>query len=122
MGSTSPAACDGLSQLTGITHAPAASPSIAYGYAHDAASRITALTTPEGTSNFTLAATDQLPLMFDRYGNASASRQGRSPGYGYPGDRHWCRPWGSFRASPAFALAVVPQPSHTCHKCMKTSG
>jgi len=60
VGSTSPAACDGLSQLTGITHAPAASPSIAYGYAHDAASRMPSLTNPEGTSSFTLDATDQL--------------------------------------------------------------
>jgi hypothetical protein len=76
---------------------------------------------PEGTSSFTLDATDQLPLLFDRFGYASASGQGRSLGYRYPGDRHWCRPGGRSRGSPAFALAVVPQPSHTRHKRMKTA-
>ena len=57
---TSAAAYDSMGRLTGITHAPSASPSIAYGYAYDAASRIASMTTPEGTSSFALDATDQL--------------------------------------------------------------
>ncbi|MCE9631138.1 MAG: hypothetical protein K8S94_10560 [Planctomycetia bacterium] len=38
---SSTAAYDGMGRITGITHAPKASPSIAYAYAYDAASRIT---------------------------------------------------------------------------------
>ncbi|MFN7813650.1 MAG: RHS repeat-associated core domain-containing protein, partial [Planctomycetia bacterium] len=57
---TSTAAYDTMGRLTGITHAPTASPSIAYGYGYDAASRITSMTTPEGKSSFTLDAPDQL--------------------------------------------------------------
>ena len=57
---SSTAAYDGLGRLTGIAHAPAAGASIAYGYVYDAASRMTSMTTPEGTSSFTLDATDQL--------------------------------------------------------------
>jgi RHS repeat-associated protein len=75
---TSTAAYDSMGRLTGITHAPSASPSIAYGYAYDAASRITALTTPEGTSSFTLDATDQL---------TSASLTGEAYAYDKTGNR-----------------------------------
>jgi RHS repeat-associated protein len=57
---SSTATYDGLGRLTGITHTPAASASIAYGYAYDIASRMTAMTTPEGTSSFMLDATSQL--------------------------------------------------------------
>lgn len=57
---SSSATYDGMGRITGITHAPSASPSIAYGYAYDAASRMTSMTTPEGTSSFSLDATNQL--------------------------------------------------------------
>ncbi|MFN7811705.1 MAG: hypothetical protein ACK5SI_03455, partial [Planctomycetia bacterium] len=75
---TSTAAYDSLGRLTGITHAPSASPAITYGYAYDAASRITSLTTPEGTSSFTLDATDQL---------LSASLTGETYAYDKTGNR-----------------------------------
>jgi len=75
---TSTAAYDSMGRLTGITHAPSASPSIAYNYAYDAASRMTALTTPEGTSSFTLDATDQL---------LSASLTGEAYAYDKTGNR-----------------------------------
>ncbi len=75
---TSTAAYDALGRLTGITHAPTASPAISYGYAYDAASRITSLTTPEGTSSFTLDATDQL---------LSASLTGEAYAYDKTGNR-----------------------------------
>jgi RHS repeat-associated protein len=51
---------DGMGRLTANSQAPSASAAISYGYSYDAASRITSMTTPEGTSNFTLDATDQL--------------------------------------------------------------
>jgi len=35
-----------MGRLTGITHVPSASPAITYGYAYDAASRISSMTTP----------------------------------------------------------------------------
>ncbi|MEI8229049.1 MAG: hypothetical protein WCH77_12425 [Planctomycetota bacterium] len=69
---------DGMGRLTGITHAPSASPSIAYAYAYDAANRMTSLTTPEGTSSFTLDATDQL---------LSASLTGETYAYDKTGNR-----------------------------------
>jgi YD repeat-containing protein/autotransporter-associated beta strand protein len=75
---TSTATYDALGRLTGITHAPSASPSIAYAYAYDAASRITSMTTPEGTSSFTLDATDQL---------LSASLTGEAYAYDKTGNR-----------------------------------
>jgi RHS repeat-associated protein len=74
----STAAYDGLGRLTGIAHAPAAGASIAYGYAYDAASRMTSMTTPEGTSSFTLDATDQL---------LSASLTGETYAYDKTGNR-----------------------------------
>jgi len=84
----STAAYDGLGRLTGITHAPAASASIAYGYSYDAASRITGMTTPEGTSSFTLDATDQLKAAsltgetytYDKTGNRTSAGTQTSPG------------------------------------------
>jgi len=75
---TSTAAYDSLGRLTGIAHAPSASPAITYGYAYDAASRITSMTTPEGTSSFTLDATDQL---------MSASLTGETYAYDKTGNR-----------------------------------
>jgi hypothetical protein len=77
---TSTASYDGMGRLTGITHAPSASPSIAYGYAYayDAANRMTSMTTPEGTSSFTLDATDQL---------LSASLTGEAYAYDKTGNR-----------------------------------
>ena len=75
---TSTAAYDALGRLTGITHAPTASPAISYGYAYDAASRIQTMTTPEGTSTFTLDATDQL---------LSASLTGEAYAYDNTGNR-----------------------------------
>ena len=75
---TSTAAYDGLGRLTGIVHAPAAGASIAYGYAYDAASRMTSMTTPEGTSTFTLDAADQL---------LSASLTGETYAYDKTGNR-----------------------------------
>ena len=75
---TSTASYDGMGRLTGITHAPSASPSIAYAYAYDAANRMTSLTTPEGTSSFTLDATDQL---------LSASLTGEAYAYDKTGNR-----------------------------------
>ena len=74
----STAAYDGLSRLTGITHAPTASPSISYGYTYDAAGRMETMTTPEGKSTFTLDATDQL---------LSASRTGENYAYDKTGNR-----------------------------------
>jgi len=79
---------DGLGRLTGIEHAPAASASIAYGYSYDAASRITGTTTPEGTSTFTLDATDQLKsasltsetYTYDSAGNRTSAGTQTSPG------------------------------------------
>jgi RHS repeat-associated protein len=75
---TSTAAYDTMGRLTGITHAPAASPAITYGYDYDAASRIIGMTTPEGTSSFTLDATDQL---------ISASLTGEAYAYDKTGNR-----------------------------------
>ena len=75
---TSTAAYDGLGRLTGIAHAPAAGASIAYGYVYDAASRMTSMTTPEGTSSFTLDAADQL---------LSASLTGETYAYDKTGNR-----------------------------------
>jgi RHS repeat-associated protein len=75
---TSTATYDSMGRLTGITHAPSASPSIAYAYAYDAANRMTSLTTPEGTSSFTLDATDQL---------LSASLTGEAYAYDSTGNR-----------------------------------
>jgi len=75
---TSTASYDALGRLTGITHAPAASPAISYGYTYDAASRIQTMTTPEGTSTFTLDATDQL---------LSASLTGEAYAYDSTGNR-----------------------------------
>ena len=75
---SSTAAYDGMGRLTGITHTPAAGPSISYGYAYDAASRMTSLSSPEGTSNFTLDATDQL---------LSASLTGEAYAYDKTGNR-----------------------------------
>ena len=75
---TSTASYDGMGRLTGITHAPSASPSIAYAYAYDAANRMTSMTTPEGTSSFTLDATDQL---------LSASLTGEAYAYDKTGNR-----------------------------------
>jgi RHS repeat-associated protein len=75
---TSTASYDGMGRTTGITHAPSASPSIAYAYAYDAANRMTSLTTPEGTSSFTLDATDQL---------LSASLTGEAYAYDKTGNR-----------------------------------
>jgi YD repeat-containing protein len=69
---------DGLGRLTRITHAPTASPSIAYGYDYDAASRITSMTTPEGKSSLVLDATDQL---------TSASLTGEAYAYDKTGNR-----------------------------------
>jgi hypothetical protein len=97
------AAYDSMGRLTGITHAPSASPSIAYGYAYDRVSRITALTSPEGTSSFTLDATEQLPLLFDRFGNASASVQGAMP---------WLRP----AATLAIATGAVHGAASARHR------
>lgn len=57
---TSTASYDGMGRLTGLTHSPSASASIAYGYAYDAASRMISMTTPEGTSSFGLDASNQL--------------------------------------------------------------
>ena len=74
----STAAYDGLGRLTGIVHAPAVGASIAYGYAYDAASRMTSMTTPEGTSSFTLDAADQL---------VSASLTGETYAYDKTGNR-----------------------------------
>jgi RHS repeat-associated protein len=75
---TSTAAYDGLGRLTGIVHAPSAGASIAYGYAYDAASRMTSMTTPEGTSSMTLDAADQL---------LSASLTGETYAYDKTGNR-----------------------------------
>jgi RHS repeat-associated protein len=74
----STAAYDGLGRLTGIVHAPAGGASIAYGYAYDAASRMTSMTTPEGTNSFTLDAADQL---------VSASLTGETYAYDKTGNR-----------------------------------
>ncbi len=71
-------AFDGLGRIAGITHAPAAAPAIAYGYGYDAGNRVVSLVTPEGTSGFTLDATDQL---------LSASLTGESYGYDATGNR-----------------------------------
>jgi RHS repeat-associated protein len=67
-----------MGRITGITHAPTASPAISYGYTYDAASRIASMTTPEGTSIFTLDATDQL---------RSASLTGEAYTYDSTGNR-----------------------------------
>ena len=87
---SSTAAYDGIGRLTGITNTPAAtgSASIAYGYSYDAASRITGTTTPEGTSTFTLDATDQLKsasltsetYTYDSAGNRTSAGTQTSPG------------------------------------------
>jgi len=75
---TSTATYDGMGRTIGISHAPTASPAISYGYAYDVANRITSLTTPEGTSTFTLDATDQL---------LSASLTGEAYAYDKTGNR-----------------------------------
>ena len=85
---TSTAAYDGMGRLTGITHAPSASASIAYAYAYDAASRMTSMTAPEGTSSFTLDATDQLltasltaeAYAYDKTGNRTSGGTQTSTG------------------------------------------
>jgi RHS repeat-associated protein len=69
---------DGMGRLTRISQAPSTSAAISYGYSYDAASRITSMTTPEGTSNFTLDATDQL---------LSASLTGEAYAYDSSGNR-----------------------------------
>jgi RHS repeat-associated protein len=69
---------DGMGRLTRISQAPSASAAISYGYSYDAASRMTSMTTPEGTSNFTLDATDQL---------LSASLTGEAYAYDSSGNR-----------------------------------
>jgi YD repeat-containing protein len=69
---------DGMGRLTRISQAPSASAAISYGYSYDAASRMTSMTTPEGISNFTLDATDQL---------LSASLTGEAYAYDSSGNR-----------------------------------
>ena len=69
---------DGMGRLTAISQAPSASAAISYGFSYDAASRMTSMTTPEGTSNFTLDATDQL---------LSASLTGEAYAYDSSGNR-----------------------------------
>ncbi len=77
---TSAATYDFTGRLTGITHTPAAtgSQSVSYGYTYDAAGRIQTMTTPEGTSTFTLDAADQL---------SSASLTGETYTYDETGNR-----------------------------------
>lgn len=75
---TSTAAYDGMGRIAGITHTPAASQSVAYRYTYDAASRITSMTTPEGTSSFALDVTNQL---------LSASVTGEAYAYDNTGNR-----------------------------------
>lgn len=69
---------DGLGRIVGIAHTPAAGAAIPYAYAYDAADRVVSLTTPEGTSRFTLDAADQL---------LSASLTGESYAYDATGNR-----------------------------------
>jgi RHS repeat-associated protein len=69
---------DGLGRIVGITHTPAVGASISYAYAYDATDRVVSLTTPEGTSRFTLDAADQL---------LSASLTGESYAYDATGNR-----------------------------------
>jgi hypothetical protein len=71
---------DGLGRLTRIVHTPAAAGSApsAYGFTFDAASRITSLTSPEGTSAVVLDAADQL---------RSASLTGEAYAYDQTGNR-----------------------------------
>lgn len=103
---TSTAAYDGMGRITGITHAPTASPAISYGYTYDAASRIASMTTPEGTSIFTLDATDQLrsasltgeAYTYDSTGNRTSGGTQTSTGnrllfdgtYRYAANRRFC--------------------------------
>ena len=69
---------DGLGRLIGIVHAAAGSAPISYAYTFDAASRIVSLTSPEGTSRYTLDGADQL---------VSASLSGESYAYDKTGNR-----------------------------------
>ena len=69
---------DGLGRVVGMTHTPAADAAISHAYAYDAAGRVVSLVTPDGTSSFTLDATDQL---------LSASLTGESYGYDATGNR-----------------------------------